>query len=362
MNTDRTNEILSHFILNGTPIAVTTLGSGLINDTFKVSTVEKDCPDYVLQRINHAVFTDVALLQHNIEAVTAHIRARLEARGEKDIDRKVLHFVSTREGATWHRTPEGDYWRVSVFIPRTQSFDAVTPPNAYDAGSAFGGFESMLADLDEPLGETIPDFHNMRLRLDQLRDAVARDAHGRLAGVRTLVDSLLAHAEDMCLAERLHAAGLLPKRICHCDSKVGNVLFDEGGGVLGVIDLDTVMPSFVFSDYGDFLRTAANATVEDDPDESHVALRWDVIESFTRGYIESTRSFLTATERTHLPFAMPLFPYMQCVRFLADYLNGDTYYKTTHPGHNLERAHNQFRLYQLAEAGMPRLSAFISSL
>ena len=202
----------------------------------------------------------------------------------------------------------------------------------------------------------------MELRIRQLREAVKADAAGRLHEVSALVDKIEQHAEAMCRAEKLYREGQLPKRLCHCDTKVNNMLFDETGQVLCVIDLDTVMPSFVFSDYGDFLRTAANATREDDPDVSKVALRWDVIESFTKGYIEGTRHFLTDTERDMLPFAMQLFPYMQCVRFLADYINGDTYYKTTYAAHNLDRAHNQWRLFELTLAGEDRLQQFVKTL
>ena len=355
-------QILLNFEIGGTPVDIIPLGDGLINDTYKVVMPSGEPHDYVLQRINHHIFTDVELLQHNIDVVTSHIRAKLEAAGETDIDRKVLQFVPTKEGKSYYQTEEGDFWRVSVFIPRTQTFNQVTPQNAYDCGRTFGRFESMLTDVEEKLGETIPDFHNMELRIRQLREAVKANAAGRLHEVSALVDKIEQHAEAMCRAEKLYREGQLPKRLCHCDTKVNNMLFDETGQVLCVIDLDTVMPSFVFSDYGDFLRTAANATREDDPDVSKVALRWDVIESFTKGYIEGTRHFLTDTERDMLPFAMQLFPYMQCVRFLADYINGDTYYKTTYAAHNLDRAHNQWRLFELTLAGEDRLQQFIKTL
>lgn len=362
MTANRQAQILEHFNIKGTPVEIRPLGNGLINDTFMVTTSDDSPYDYVLQRINHAIFKDVELLQHNIEAVTTHIRRKLEAVGQEDIDRRVLQFVETQDGKTYYRTPEGDYWRVSVYIPRTQGFDEVTPANAYDAGKAFGNFESMLTDLEEPLGETIPDFHNMTLRINQMREAIAADKAGRLGEVKELVDSLMGYADEMCRADQLYEEGKLQKRICHCDTKVSNVLFDENGGVLCVIDLDTTMPSFVFSDYGDFLRTAANATAEDDPEISHVSLKWDVIEQFTKGYIEGTDTFLTDLERTMLPFAMCLFPYMQCVRFLTDYLNGDTYYKIKYDKHNLDRSNNQYRLFQLTLEGRERLSNFINGL
>lgn len=154
----------------------------------------------------------------------------------------------------------------------------------------------------------------------------------------------------MCCAEQLYREGKLPKRICHCDTKVSNMLFDEDGNVLCVIDLDTVMPSFIFSDFGDFLRTAANTGKEDDPDLDKVTFNMEIFKAFTKGYIESARSFLTPIEIEYLPYAATLFPYMQAVRFLADYINGDTYYQTQYKEHNLVRTKAQYKLYTAAKA------------
>ena len=240
-----------------------------------------------------------------------------------------------------------------------KTFEAVNPEFSYYAGKAFGHFEAMLVDLDEPLGETIPDFHNMELRMRQLRDAVAQDPVGRLAEVKDMVDELETHAEEMCKAEQMGRDGVLPKRICHCDTKVNNMMFDEDGRVLCVIDLDTVMPSFVFSDYGDFLRTGANAVAEDDPAIERVAFRRDIFEAFTRGYLESA-TFLTPAERDNLPYAVALFPYMQCVRFLTDYINGDTYYKIKYPEHNLVRTRNQLQLFREVYAQQQYMRDFIN--
>ena len=340
--------IVSQFRIEGTVKEIVPLGNGLINDTYLVRTAETDKADYVLQRINHHIFTDVELLQHNIEAVTRHLRRKLEEEGAEDIDRRVLRFVPTDTGKTWHFDGES-YWRMSVYIADTQTVDEVTPQSSYDCGQAFGHFEQELTDLDEPLGETIPDFHNMELRLRQLREAVRENRAGRLKTVEAEVAFIETHADAMCLAERLHREGLLPKRVCHCDTKVNNMLFDHDGRVLCVIDLDTVMPAYVFSDYGDFLRTAANTMPEDSPELDRIAFRWDIYEAFTRGYLESAGGFLTPVERQHLPFAVALFPFMQATRFLTDYLNGDTYYKTAYADHNLVRTRNQLRLFEMVQ-------------
>lgn len=352
--------IVSHFQLKGTTGTVNPLGSGLINDTYKVTTVEADAPDYVLQRVNHTIFRDVDMLQANIEAVTRHIRKKLEQQGEADIERKVLHFLPADTGKTyWH---DGEnYWRMMVFIPRAKTYETVNPEYSYYAGSAFGHFQAMLADIPDTLGETIPDFHNMEFRLKQLREAVAADVAGRVKEVRPLLDELEKRADEMCKAERLHREGRLPKRVCHCDTKVNNMMFDEDGTVLCVIDLDTVMPSFIFSDYGDFLRSAANTGLEDDPNLANVNFNMDIFRAFTKGYLESAKSFLLPVETENLPYAAALFPYMQCVRFLADYINGDTYYKISYPEHNLVRAKAQFKLLQSVEEHTPEMKAFIAS-
>ncbi len=356
------NTILSHFLLEGEVADVRPLGNGLINDTYRVETLGT-APDYVLQRINNAIFTDVDLLQHNIDVVTTHIRQKLEARGEEDIDRKVLRFVKTADGKSYYRDPEDRYWRMMVFIPGAETFETVDPEYSYLAGVAFGDFEKMLVDVPEPLGDTIPNFHNMEFRMQQLRDVVAQDPVGRVAGVRDILDQMEHDAERMCQGERLFREGKLPRRICHCDTKVNNMMFDKATGkFLLVIDLDTVMPSLFFSDYGDFLRSAANATAEDDPNMDNVRFREDIFKAFTRGYVESAGEFLTPLEVELLPYAVELFPFMQAVRFMWDYLSGDHYWKCNYPEHNLDRSRNQFRLYQEVCAHEPMMKEFISEL
>ena len=358
----RLQQIVGHFATEGTVTDIRPLGNGLINDTFLVVT---DGPDnYVLQRINQSIFQDVDLLQHNIDCVTRHIREKLVAAGETDIDRKVLRFLPERTTGKSFWTDGKEWWRVSVFIRDALTFEAVTPEYAGYAGVAFGQFEAMLADLPDKLGEPIPDFHNMELRARQLREAVAADAAGRMADpeVRSLVAEIQSYEEEMCKAERMYREGILPKRICHCDTKVNNMLFDKNGNVLCIIDLDTVMPAYVFSDYGDFLRTAANSEPEDSPELDRITFRWDIFEAFTRGYLESTASFLTSVEREHLPFAVTLFPMMQAVRFLTDYLNGDTYYKILYPEHNLVRSRNQLRYFEQVETRKGEMERFVKGM
>ena len=308
-------KILPQLKLTGEVAEVKPLGNGLINDTYRVKTASADTPDYVLQRINNAIFTNVDLLQHNIEVVTRHIRKKLEARGEEDIDRKVLTFVETNDGKTFFRDDEDRYWRMMVFIPGAQTFETVNPEYSY------------------------------------------------LAGVKDILDLFERDAERMCQGERLFREGKLPRRICHCDTKVNNMMFDaETGKFLLVIDLDTVMPSLFFSDYGDFLRSAANTTAEDDPNLDNVGFNEELFKAFTKGYVESAGEFLTPLEIELLPYAVELFPFMQSVRFMWDYLSGDHYWKCNYPEHNLDRAKNQLRLYQEACKREPMMKEFIESL
>lgn len=362
MESNELKEIVSQFDIKGTVSEVKPLGDGLINDTFKVVTAEVDQPNYVLQHINNSIFENVEMLMDNIIAVTSHIRRKLEAAGTDDIDRKVLTFVPLKScGKYYYVHTDGSYWRIMLFIPDAVTKSGVTPESSYEVGETFGNFQAMLADIPVQLGETIPNFHNMEFRLQQLRDAVREDRAGRVAEVKDLLDEIEKRADEMCKGERLHREGKLPKRICHCDTKVDNMMFDADGNVLCVIDLDTVMPNFVFSDFGDFLRSAANTGKEDDKDLDAVNFNMEIFKSFAKGYLKSARSFLTPVEIENLPYAAKLFPYMQAVRFLADYLNGDTYYKTAYPGHNLVRTRAQFKLLTSAEAHEAEMQAFIAS-
>lgn len=353
-------KIAAEFAIEGIISEIKPLGNGLINDTYKIET-EGESPDYVLQRINHSIFKDVELLQKNIEAVTEHIRHKLESSGEKDIERKVLRFLPAKEGGKTYVFKDGKYWRIAVFIPDAKTFETVNPEFSEYAGRAFGKFEAMLADIKEDLGETIPDFHNMELRLRQLVDAVNENKAGRMAEteVKEILKEIDKYGEQMCMAEKLHREGLLPKRICHCDTKVNNMLFDKDGSILCVIDLDTVMPNYIFSDFGDFLRTAANTLAEDDPDIERVEFRMDIFKAFTKGYLEGTKSFLTPVEKENLPFAACLFPFMQAVRFFTDYINGDIYYKIKYPEHNLVRTRNQMKLFRSALSKAEEMRAYI---
>lgn len=337
---------------------------GFINDSFILKAKQAGEKSYFLQRINHHIFTNVDGLQRNIQVVTDHIRAKLQAQGVKDIERRVLQLVPTKDGKLYYKTPEGDYWRMYVLIENASSQEKVTPESAYLAGEAFGEFQCQLSDLKfDALCESIPNFHNIEFRLQQLEDAIRDNKAGRLQQpeCQSIIADIRRRSEDMCLAERLFREGKLSKHINHCDTKVNNMLFDAEGHPLCIVDLDTVMPGFVLSDFGDFMRTAANCGDEDDRDLDRVKVNMPIFEAYTKGYLKKA-TFLTQQEKDLLPYGCRLLSYMQAVRFFTDYLNGDTYYKIQYPEHNLVRTRAQMRLLEEQEKSAPEMERIIKQL
>ncbi len=354
--------IVQHFQTTNETGEIRPLKIGHINDSFIVESKIKGGESYFLQKINHHIFRNVVGLQDNIRLVTDHLRVKLAAAGESDIERKVLRLVPTKTGEWFYQDAEGSYWRMYVNIENTHSYDVITAELAYKAGEAFGNFQCMLSDIShDQLIETIPNFHNMEFRLEQFREAVRNNAVGRVTDTQWMIDEIEKRAYEMCAPERLYREGKLPKRINHCDTKVNNLLFDKKDEPICIVDMDTVMPGFVMSDFGDFMRTAGNTGKEDDIDLNNVSFNMAIFKSYTKGYLESAKAFLTPIEIELLPFGARLLTYMQLTRFLADYLNGDTYYKINNPLHNLQRSKAQFKLLVSIEENYPEMEAFIAA-
>ncbi len=353
-------KVVAQFVDTTNKTDIQPLGKGHINDSYKVSVDNKE---YVLQRINHNIFKNVHELQNNILRVTSHIRQKLKDRGETDLDRKVLSLIPASDGKLYYEDSKGSFWRMMPFIKDSKSYEEINPELAYRAGLAFGEFQSMLADMPgEPLFEIIKDFHNIESRLEQFRESVRADRANRVVEVQNLIDEIEKRADEMCKAEQLHREGKLSKRTNHCDTKVNNVLFDENDRVLCVVDLDTVMPGYVLSDFGDFIRTGANTGAEDDKNLENVNVDIDIFEGFTKGYLQNGISFLSDTEIQNLAFGTKLLTYMQTVRFLTDYINGDTYYKIAYPEHNLVRSRAQFKLLQSLEEKFDVLQKIVKDM
>ena len=340
--------IAREFCIDGDLVEATPLAHGHINDTF-VATYRRAgrSARYVHQRINHHVFKDPAAVMDNIARVTRHIRAKLLAAGALDVDRRVLTLVLTRDGGTFHRAADGNYWRTYLFIENAHIQDVVeTPQQAYQAALAFGEFQKQLADLSGPrLAETIPHFHDTPRRFAKLEQAVAQDVVNRAATAKTEIEFALRHKNMTGVLLDLHARGAIPDRITHNDTKFNNVMLDDATGeALCVLDLDTVMPGLALYDFGDMVRTATCACAEDEADLSKVRIQMPMFEALTRGYLASVGDVLNATEKRYLAFAGKLMTFEVGIRFLADHLEGDHYFKVQRPAHNLDRCRNQFAL------------------
>lgn len=343
------NNILNQFQLKSEVADITPLKIGHINDSYIVTAKRSEDPYYFLQKINHHIFKDVAGLQNNIRIVTDHLREKYTEAGERNLEEKVLQLIPTKDNKWYYQDNSGDYWRVYVLIKNTHSYEAITPALAYEAGKAYGDFHCKIVDIPTHLLiDSIPDFHNVEFRIQQLKDAVKDNSVGRLEKTQWMVDELYKRADEMCLPQRLLREGVLPGRINHCDTKINNLLFNEKDEPCCIVDLDTMMVSTVLSDFGDFMRTAANTGAEDDVNLDNIDVNLDIYEAYTKGYIEKA-TFLTQAELDHLALGAKMLTYMQTVRFFTDFLNGDTYYKISHPAHNWQRTIAQFRLLEQQE-------------
>lgn len=354
-------EIASHFALEGPVTAIDSLGEGFINDTFIVRT-EADAPDYILQRKNKAVFPDVPAMMDNIRRVTEHIRRRVIAAGG-DPRREVMTVVPAKDGHLYHVDAEGEYWAATVFIDDTVAYNkADSPELARKGGEGIGKFQSQLDDFTEPLAETIKGFHNIRHRFGQWDAALARDAAGRRIHLAEEIGWIESRRAEMLSFWSKVEDGTIPTRVTHNDTKINNILFDRQGRVLCVIDLDTVLRSPCFNDFGDAIRTYANHGREDDENLDDVWLDMTMFRGFAEGYLSEARAFLTPAETDALAFSVRYITYEQVLRFLMDYLDGDTYYKIKSPDHNLVRTRAQYALLRSAEERYDAMRAIVAEL
>ncbi|MBU0640326.1 MAG: aminoglycoside phosphotransferase family protein [Planctomycetes bacterium] len=351
------------FDLEGELDSAEPFGGGHINASYLLSYCgSAGVARFLLQRLNDAVFADPPAVMDNICRVTAHIAQKLAVRNTPDAVRRVLTLVPTRAGTSFLRGATGECWRMYRYIENTRIHEAVaTAEQAYAAGRAFGEFQHLLADLPAPrLYETIPDFHNTPLRFAALEKAVQADVCARAATVRAEIEFA---REQRALAPVLLAAqqaGEMPERVVHNDAKISNVLFDrDSGEAICVTDLDTVMPGSVLYDFGDMVRSMTCVAAEDEPDLARVEVQLPLFEGLAHGYLEAAAEFLTPAERDHLVLAGRLIALEQGVRFLSDYLNGDIYYQTTRPRHNLARCRAQLKLFASLTEHEPQMTDFV---
>jgi len=354
------DEVLSTFSFPKEFVKVTAFGSGLINDTYLISYTTNG-KKYILQRINHQVFKNVEVLMDNILKVTAHIQEQLKRRYPIGFEQKTLIVEQAFDGEYMHKDLSGDYWRVFNYIENTKSYDnAATAKQAFEGGRGFGEFHSFLSNFDPAtINETIPDFHNMNKRLADFWLAVQTNPLSRVKNIAAEIALIKAKAARMSYILEQGNLGNLPLRVIHNDTKLSNVLLDQNDIAQCVIDLDTVMPGYVAYDFGDAIRTIANTAAEDEADLDKINVNLSFYKAFTTGYLNETIGFLSQNEIDSLAEGVILFPYMQAVRFLTDYINGDHYYKTNFEGHNLQRAKAQLQLFIKMEEQQEELKSIV---
>lgn len=346
--------ILSQFSVPGALVKAERFGSGLINETFLAEFADGGVVrKYILQHINKSVFKRPDLVMENVAIVTEHLQARLRREGVDDPASVTPALVLARDGRSHHIDGADEYWRMFHFIEAGEVFDIVRDAgHAYQVGRGLGRFQALVADLPPGrLHDTLPGFHHTPRYLGEFDEAVRRDLHGRRAEARAEVAFAQGKRQLAPLLTDVMESGRIPIRVVHNDPKVNNVLIDRRTGkALCMLDLDTVKPGIVHFDFGDCVRSAANPAGEDARDLDSVAFDRSRYDALREGYLSEASSFLVQEELELLPISVRVITFELGVRFLADHLNGDVYFRARYAGHNLHRARVQFRLLERMEA------------
>lgn len=344
------SEVLKQF---GTAVETVPFGSGHINETYVLNTQ----PRTILQRINTSVFKNPEHVMENIQAVTAHLRQKITQAGG-DPMRETMTIVPTMDQKLCYRAPDGSVWRMFYFIEGAKTFDRADTPALFAASAhGFGKFQRMLADFPvDKLHEVIEKFHDTGNHLLRLRQAIAKNAAGRAESAQKEIDFILSRAHYTNIITDAIAGGSVPLRVTHNDTKLNNVMLDaETNKPVCVIDLDTVMPGSILYDFGDALRFGASTADEDEQDLSLVEFDLSYFEAFTKAYLEELGDTLTPRERDLLPLAPLILTLENAMRFLADHLDGDLYYRIHRPNHNLDRTRTHLKLVADMEQKMDRM-------
>ena len=357
MNKERLFAIAELFAIEGTVADITPLGEGFINDTFVVKT-EGDAPNYILQRKNHQIFPDVPSMMDNILAVTEHIKRKVA-----DPMRETLTVIRAKDGKLYAEV-EGNFWAVCLFIEGTSSFDrADSPELAYQGGVGIGRFQALLSDFTEPLSETIKGFHNIRHRFSQWDATIAADPVGRVKDLKEEIEWIESRREQLLSFWSKVEDGTIPTHVTHNDTKISNILFDKASGeVLCAIDLDTVMSSTSLNDFGDAIRSYTNTGAEDDKNLDNVEMSLEMFKAYAEGYLHEQKASMVQSELDYLAFSARYITFEQVLRFLMDYIDGDKYYKTAYPEHNLVRTHAQYKLLQSMERQYDAMCEIIKNI
>lgn len=359
MNKERALDIFRNFAVSDEIVDIRPLGDGHINETYLVTCANSK---YTLQQLNHKVFTEPEHVMHNIRMVTEHLAAKIKKAGGDPL-RETLNIIRTKDGNTHYFDGQTGFYRVFTFVDGARSYPKVEQPvHFYNAARAFGKFQNMLADFPATeLYETIPNFHNTVSRYYDLLKAVGNDTEHRRELVEDEIEFVISRRHKCRIILDAIADGSVPMRVTHNDTKYDNILIDDqtGEGIC-IIDLDTVMPGSMLYDYGDSLRFGTNAGAEDEQDLSKVYCNLELFEAFTKGYLEVLGRNLTLREIELMPMAGQIITLECGMRFLTDFLNGDTYFKTHRPNHNLDRARAQFKLVEDMEQRYDEMMAIVN--
>ena len=350
------------FMAEGEFISATPYGSGHINSTTLVTAKAGGKEyKYILQKINNNVFKDPAGLMENYVGVTEYLGKIIKERGGDPL-RETLNAIKTRDGKNFYLSPEGEYWRLLIFVESSISYDKVERPEQfYQSAVAFGNFQYLLRDYPaDTLFETIKNFHNTPDRFRQLKEAVEADVKGRLSEVKADVEFAYAREGFTHMFEDARKEGRLPLRVTHNDTKLNNILFDKTTGeALCIVDLDTIMPGYSINDFGDSIRFGATTALEDEADLSKVNFDISLYELYVKGFIEGAKGGLTETELELMPYGAIMMTFECGMRFLTDYLSGDTYFRISREKQNIDRARNQFKLVSDMEARLDEMKAIV---
>ena len=341
--------IAEQFDIEGRILSVNRLGEGFINDTFiVVAQSDKGTRRYILQRKNGNIFKNIPGMIDNILKITAHLKKKINAAGG-DPSRETLTLIPAKN-EDYYLNIEGEYWCLTLYIEDSVTYQSADSEMlAEQGGRGLSAFQLLLSDFDQPLTDTLPGFHNIRFRYEQWEKSLATDPVGRAASVKHLIDEIEQRRGEMLDFYGLIENGKIPLRVTHNDTKISNILFDKIGNPLCMIDLDTVLKAPCLYDFGDSIRSYANTAAEDEQDLSKVELSTSMYEAFYRGYISNADKFITEIERKYLPFSARYITYEQVLRFLMDYIDGDTYYRIKYPQHNLVRTLAQLKLLRSIE-------------
>ena len=356
---EKISEKAEKFRFEGNLVSAEPYGDGHINDTYAlVYTTGDKKRRYILQRMNKSVFPDIGTLMENVALVTDFLACEIEKRGG-DCERETLKLIKTKDGKNYFVDENGDCWRAFLFIENTIAYQTVDSPEIFeDTGRAFGVFIAGLADFDASrLGEVIKNFHDTRDRYRKFNDALEKDKANRAAGVAEEIEFVKQRQNYCGLITGMLERGEIPLRVTHNDTKLNNILVDaDTKKAICVIDLDTIMPGSLLYDFGDAVRFGCSTAAEDEKDLSKVNFDINLYESFTKGFLNGIGDSITAKEVENLSYGAIIMTYECGMRFLTDYLDGDNYFKTKYPEHNLVRCRTQFKLVRCMEERLEEMN------